>query len=212
MLSYDDIVEMLERAWHAAGLHEHTLTESVQPDTHTRSYRVELFPEHEDPLTEENIPPWVEVEFSWTAAQQLRSEGRTIEPDALEIVWNYMVFVRSTMRTASDIELVRAFQQAVSVALQRFYPNGDERLDSVGVEVRRTYQGDGDRTRLAYVQLVSSNVTDLSEYWHDFDPTMLGRTIRMEVQLASAVIQALHDTFSSGIRGINGGYRTVDTA
>jgi hypothetical protein len=209
MLSYDELVESLESAWIAAGLHEHALNETFQPETLERSYRVELFPEHPEPLSEDNIPPWVEVSFSWSPANQLMAEGRTAAEEATDLTWNYMVFVRSTMRDYSDNDLVRLFQRAVHSVLRRFYPNDTNEMGSVAVEVRRIYQSDSQRTKLAYVQLASTNITDLSSQWKETDPMALRRLIRTEIQFASSVIQALENAFQSGG---NGGYQSVDTA
>lgn len=209
MLAYDDIVDSLEEAWLAAGLHEHALIESVQPDALDRNYRVELFPEHAEPLSEDTMPPWVEISFSWTAAHQLRSEGRDVETESLDLIWNYMVLVRSAMRDRSDHELVRLFQKAVHAALRRFYPTEADEMGYVAVEVRRIYQSEASGIRQAYVQLVSTNITDLSDQWDDPDPMGTRRLLRNEIQLASAVIQSLSDVFNPGG---NGGYRAVDTA
>lgn len=215
MISYDDLIDSLEEAWIQAGLHEHALVESVQPATLDRGYRAELFPEHGEPLTEENMPPWVEVSFTWSAAHQLRAEGRVRESDSLALIWNYMVLVPEARRERGDQELVRLFQKAVFSVLQRFYPGESEEMSHIAVEVRRIYQSDGQRNQQAYVQLLSTNLTDLSEHWQSTDPMALHRSIRTEVQFASAVIQALADVFGPDGQGTgsgNGGYRAVDAA
>lgn len=212
MLSYDELVDGLEDAWVAAGLHEHALVESVQPDTHDRSYRAELFPEHGEPLTEETMPPWVEVTFAWSAAHQLRAEGRDVETEALNLVWTYMLMVPGALRDQADSALVRRFQKAVYSALRRFYPVEASEIGQVAVEVRRVYQSSSQQVHLAYLQLVSTNVTDMSDQWDDPDPLALRRMIRSETQLASAVLRALRDTFSTDRDGGNDGYRSVDTA
>jgi hypothetical protein len=93
--------------------------------------------------------------------------------------------------------------------LRRFYPNDTNEMGSVAVEVRRIYQSDSQRTKLAYVQLASTNITDLSSQWKETDPMALRRLIRTEIQFASSVIQALENAFQSGG---NGGYQSVDTA
>jgi hypothetical protein len=215
MPSYDDIVEGLEDGWMAAGLHDHSITESVVPDTHERTYRVELFPEHGDPLTEENMPPWVDVSFAWTAAHQLRAEGREVENEPLALIWNYTVLPRRELRDQNDQELVRKFQVAIQSALRRFYPGEADAMSYVDVEVRRFYQRAHQHARLAYVQLLSMNITDLSEQWDSADAFTLSRFIRTEMQFASAVIQALASAFAADSNGNDNGnasYRTVDTA
>ena len=78
MLTYDDLVTGLEDAWLGVGLHEHSFVESVVPATTDRTLTVELFPEHEEPLTAESMPPWLDLSYTWSAVHQLLSEGRTL--------------------------------------------------------------------------------------------------------------------------------------
>ncbi|NJO07881.1 MAG: hypothetical protein HC876_21485 [Chloroflexaceae bacterium] len=212
-MSYDDIVANLEDAWVAAGLHEHALVENFQPETFERSYRVELFPEHDDVLSEDTTPPWVEVSFLWTAANQVLSEGRDLDDeDPLDISWTYMVLVHTGLRDRSDSDLVQMFQRAVSRALRRFYAGEAEASINVPVEVRRVYHSNEQgRPQLSYVQLVSSNITNLLDQWDFQDSGALRRVIRNEVTLAGAIIQALRDTFNTNTRNSNT-YRPVDTA
>lgn len=209
MLSYDELVTGLEDAWSAAGLHEHAILETVRPDTHERLYRTELFPEHDDYLNEDNTPPWVEISFTWAATHQLRSEGRDAEEEALDISWTYMVLVHSSMRERSDRELVQMFQRAVQRALRRMFPTENENPISVPVEVRRIYRNEGAGPQVMHVQLVSTNVTDFSDHWDESDPRTLQHSLRVEVQLASAIVHALSDTFSASGQG---NYRPVETA
>ena len=108
MITYDELAAGLEDAWLLAGLHDHLLAESVLPDSLERVYRVELFPEHPEPLSEGISPPWVELSFTWTPAHQLHSEGRELSPGILELAWTYTVDVRG-QGDRSDIELTRAF-------------------------------------------------------------------------------------------------------
>jgi hypothetical protein len=76
--------------------------------------------------------------------------------------------------------------------------------------VRRVYHASNNqRPRLAYIQLVSTNLTDLSEQWNTRDPLSLRQTLRSELQLVSAIVRALADGFYPDG---NGSYRTVDTA
>lgn len=208
MLTYEDIVASLEDAWVAAGLHEHALVESVVPSAHDRSYRVELFPEHSEPLTAENIPPWVEVNFTWSALHQIRSEHHDISSEPLDLVWTYTVSAHG-MQERTDQELVRLFHKAFHRAFQRFYPDEVTQVDAPAVEVRRIYQWDGQRSKPTYIQLVSTNITDLSEQWEEADPRVLANLIQIEVHFAGAFIRALSEAFNPGGRG---GYRTVDAA
>ncbi|MCU0492875.1 MAG: hypothetical protein MUD01_14890 [Chloroflexaceae bacterium] len=208
MLTYDDLVTELEEGWLAAGLHEHAVIESVVPSSHDRSYKAELFPEHPEPLTEDTMPPWAELNFIWTAMHQLRAEGREIAAEPVDLSWTYTVNVRG-MNERNDHELVRMFQKAVQSGFQRIYPLEADEMEPVAVEVRRIYQGDRQNLNQVYLQLVSINLTDLSDQWNDRDPRALRVVIRAEVQLAAAIIQALSETFTPTGRG---SYRTVDAA
>ena len=208
MITYDELAAGLEDAWVLAGLHDHLLAESVQPDTLERAYRVELFPEHPEPLTEGTSPPWVELSFSWTPAQQLYSEGREISPGPLELAWTYTVDVRDQSDRA-DTDLVRGFNAAVRAALRRAAPDMPTPNEYIAIEVRRGYRTNGEKPALAYVQLVGTNVTDLGDLWGERSPDGLREALRDELIIVSALLHALGDTFSpSGL----GGYRAVDTA
>lgn len=212
MLNYDELVAGLESSWLAAGLHDHGIVESVQPDSHERSYKADLFPEHPDPIEADKIPPWVEVNFTWTALHQLIADGRDLKPtDPIDLVWIYNVIVSGPIGQRSDQELVRMFQRAVHAALHKFFPNEITETAPVAVEVRRTYHSDEQGTMMAYVQLVSPNVTDLSSQWTERDPHELRTILQNEVNLASAVIHALRNTFNPESAG-HGNYRSVDTA
>ncbi|MFQ3661289.1 MAG: hypothetical protein SNJ69_02725 [Chloroflexaceae bacterium] len=208
MITYDDLVAGLEDAWLAAGLHEHTFIESVIPATQDRACKVELFPEHEEPLTSENMPPYLELSFTWSPAHQLLAEGRNVPAEPLDLQWTYTATATS-VQERSDTELVRMFQRAVAHAFQRFYPAEAAEMEPVMVEVRRIYQGGPERLRLEHTQLVSSTVSDLFEMWSDRDLQNLREVLRVEMQLASAIIANLADAFTPRGRG---GYRTVDAA
>ncbi len=206
MLSYDDLVNELEEAWVAAGLHEHAIVESIVPAVQDRTYRAELFPDHSETLTEATMPPWVELSFTWSAIHQIRSEGRAVSPDAFEISWLYTI-TSQTMQERSDQELVRMFQRTAQAVFRRFYPV--EEVEPPNVEVRRIYQNEGTALRLGHIQLVSLNVTDLTDQWSERNPHILRHLVRTEMQLAKALIDAMSETFAPNGRG---GYRTVDTA
>jgi hypothetical protein len=76
------------------------------------------------------------------------------------------------------------------------------------VEVRRAYRGNA-RRAAAYVQLVSTNITDLSDLWGDTDERSLRDVLGFEVQFAALIIGHLAEVFTPGGRG---SYRSVDTA
>lgn len=208
MITYDELAAGLEDAWILASLHDHLLLESVQPDTLERTYRVELFPEHPEPLTEGTSPPWVELTFTWTPAQQLHSEGREISPGLLELAWTYTVDVRS-QSDRNDFDLTRAFNSAVRAALRRAAPDMPAPSEYIAIEVRRGYRMAGEKPAQAYVQLVGTNVTDLGDLWSDRSPDGLREALRDELIIVAALLHALGETFTpSGL----GGYRAVDTA
>ncbi len=208
MLNYDDLITGLEDAWLAVGFHEHAFIESVIPATHDRTCKVELFPEHAEPLTAENMPPWLELNFTWNPVHQLRSEGRDFPSEPLDLTWTYTATVLG-QRDRSDTELVRMFQRAVQTAFERFYPTEAAEMEPVAVEVRRVYQAHDQRLQLEYVQLVSTTVSDLFEQLPDRDMQGLRSLLRIELQLASTIITNLTDVFTPHGRG---GYRSVDAA
>jgi hypothetical protein len=208
VITYDELAAGLEDAWLMAGLHDHLLAESVLPDTLERTYRVELFPEHPEPLTEGISPPWVELSFTWTPAHQLHSEGRELSPGLLEIAWTYTVDVRG-QNDRNDIDLTRAFNGAVRAALRRAAPDMPTPTEYIAVEVRRGYRSNGEKPALAYIQLVGTNVTDLGDLWGDRSPDALREALRDELIIVAALLHSLGETFApSGL----GGYRSVDTA
>jgi hypothetical protein len=208
VITYDELAAGLEDAWILAGLHDHLLVESMQPDTLERIYRVELFPEHPEPLTEGTSPPWVELSFTWTPAQQLHAEGREISPGVLELAWTFTVDVRD-QGDRSDADLTRAFNAAVRSALRRAAPDMPAPNEYIAIEVRRGYRTSGEKPTLAYIQIVGTNVTDLGDLWADRSPDTLREALRDELIIVAALLHALGETFSpSGL----GGYRSVDTA
>ena len=212
MLNYEDLLAELEASWAAVGLHEHDFVESFLPATHDRMCKVELFPPHDEPMIFENTPPWVELNYTWMASHQLESEGREVVHDPLELNWIYTVNVRGS-HDRSDSELVRIVQQAFQRGFQRFYPLEALEMEPVAVDVRRTYQTENGKVRLAYIQLVTSNITDLSTFWAERDPTSLRTFLRIELQLAAAIISLLSDAFlPPSSRGSGGSYKSVDAA
>jgi hypothetical protein len=208
MVTYDDLVMALEDAWLGVGLHEHTLIESFVPATHDRTCKIELFPDHAEPLTLATMPPWLEITFTWSPVHQLISEGRDLPADPLELTLTYTVTL-TNHRDRSDIELVRMFQRAVHSAFAHHFPNEVIEIEPVSVEVRRIYQPAEQRVELEAIQLVSATMVDLFEQWEDRDVQSLRRLIRSELQLARTIIANLSETFHS--RG-NDNYRSVDAA
>lgn len=208
MLTYDDLVMGLEDAWVAAGLHEHAFVETVIPSTHDRTCKIELFPDHDEPLTSDSMPPYLELNFIWSALHQLLAEGRDLPVEPLDLTWTYTVTVLREQER-SDLELVRMFQRAVHSAFQRYYPSEAIEMEPIAVEVRRIYMPGAQRLQLDHLQLVSSTVSDIFEQWTERDLTTLRGLLRHELQLASTIINNLTDAFSPRGRG---GYKAVDAA
>lgn len=208
MITYEELAAGLEDAWVFVGLHDHAVNETVNPELLERSYKAEIFPEHPEPLTEGMAVPWVEVSFSWNSAQQLHSEGMQISPGVTELTWTYTIDVRQQAER-SDIELTRGFHGAVRAAVRRVAPDLADAADYIAVEVRRGYRLSNDRPVQAYVQLVGTNVTDLSDMWTNRQPEVLREALRDELAIVAALLHALGETFApTGIAG----YRSVDTA
>jgi hypothetical protein len=208
VITYDELAAGLEDAWLVAGLHEHAIIETVNPETLERTYRVEIFPEHPEPLTESASPPWVDLTYTWNPAHQLFSEGREISPGILELAWTYTVDVRNHVDRA-DLELVRAFNTAVRAALRKAAPDVPMPSDYIAIEVRHGYRTTSDKPTKAYVQLVGTNVTDLSDLWENRSPDALREVLREELQIVAALLHALGETFAPGSLG---GYRSVESA
>ncbi len=208
MITYDDLAAALEDAWLVAGLHDHDVVESVNPEALERTYRAELFPEHPEPMPEHAMPPWVEVALTWTAAHQLRSEGHSIAPGVLELQWTYSVDVRSEIER-TDYELLRAFQGAVRVALRRVAPETVPPAEYVAIEVRRGYRHSNDRMVPAYVQLIGANRTDLSDLWDVRSNDAVRDALREELLVVAALVHTLGEAFAPASLG---NYRAVDTA
>lgn len=208
MITYEELAAGLEDAWMLAGLHDHSVNESINPEVLERSYKAELFPEHPEPLTEGTGVPWVEVGYTWNPAQQLHAEGTQISPGATELAWTYTVDVRA-QADRSDIDLTRAFHAAVRAAIRRVAPELSESAEYIAVEVRRGYRLGSERPTQAYVQLVGTNVTDLADLWTNRQPESVREALRDEFTIVAALLHALGDTFAPASLG---GYRPVDTA
>jgi len=208
VISYDELAAGLEDAWVLAGLHDHSVNETINPELLERTYKAELFPEHPEPLGESAAIPWVEVSFTWSPAQQLHSEGVSISPGVTDMTWTYTIDVRQ-QGERPDTELARAFHSAVRSAIRRVAPEMVTAAEYIAVEVRRGYRLSSERPSQAYCQLVGTNVTDLSDLWTDRQPEALREALRDELTIVAGLLHALGETFApAGIAG----YRSVDTA
>lgn len=208
MITYEELAAGLEDAWAFVGLHEHTINETINPEVLERTYRAELFPEHPEPLGEGVTVPWVEVSFTWSPAQQLHAEGVQISPGVTELTWTYTIDVRQQAER-NDTDLSRAFHAAVRAAIRKIAPELFTAAEYIAVEVRRGYRLSNDRPVQAYVQLIGTNVTDLSDLWSNRQPETIREALRDELTIVAALLHSLAETFApSGIAG----YRSVDTA
>lgn len=209
-MTYDELADALEDAWLAAGLHEHVIEEQTSSDRHERSFRAELFADHDEPLPDPP-PPWVDVAFRWGAAHFLRGEGNETVRAPLELAWTYHVEL-SNDQSRSDVELARAFHSAVRAAFRRVDPDEPPPTDYVDIEVRRAYTPQGDGLVASWVEIVGLGTSDLTDLWDDEDPNALPDTVNAECLLVAIVLHALHDVFGPVRGGTRTGYRTVETA
>jgi hypothetical protein len=208
-MTYDELASALEDAWLAAGLHEHVIEEQVIIERNERSYRAELFADHEEPLPDP-APPWVDVTFRWGPQHQLRGEGHEGLRAPIELTWTYHVEL-GPYHPRSDQELARAFFGAVRAGFRRLDPNEPPPHDYIEVEVRRSFQAHGDGPLGTWIELVGNGLTDLTDLWSEHDPRVLGDVIRDELQLVAAVLLSLAEVFVP-TRGGRGSYRSVETA
>jgi hypothetical protein len=216
MLSYDEIVIKLEEAWVEAGFHEYLLTESVEPETHTRTFKVELFSNLIEIPDEEVMLPWLEISFTWSPVHQLLSDGYKIKSnDPVNLTWAYNVIAQGDLSERGDRELARLYRNAVERALRTmFSSNAIVEPVQLPVEVRRTYQCLPDSSEQVFVQLVSSTLTNLSEMWTNHDSDALQALISNDTHVAGAIIQSLAKTFlpSRPLERHQSSYRPVDAA
>ena len=208
MITYEELAAGIDDAWVMGGLHDHAINETINPEVLERTYRAELYPEHPEPLTEGMAVPWVEASFTWNPAQQLHSEGNQVSPGVTDLTWTYTIDVRQQAER-SDIELTRAFHAAVRSAIRRIAPEMATAAEYIAVEVRRGYRLSNERPTQAYVQLVGTNVTDLSDLWTIRQPESLREALRDELLIVASLIHALGETFAPTTIG---GYRSVDSA
>lgn len=213
MLTYDNLVAALTGAWTSSGFHEHDVIETVQPGSHEQTYKVELFPNNTENFEEDSIPPWIEVQFNWSPLHQLRAEGHPIDMtnDPLILTWLYNVVVPKTTREQTDQELVRLFQRAIQAALRTLFPDEDITMTPIAIEIRRVYHSDGRNLDMEYVQLVSPNITDLTDEWNNQDLRNVRHVLQSEFSFANAIIEAMMSVFHPPT-GKHGTYRSVDTA
>jgi hypothetical protein len=203
-LSYEELANALEEGWSVIGLHEHDVAEQVNPTTLERSFRAELFPEHGDPLTEHNTPPWVEVSFVWGPSHQIHTGTLVTIP--LELTWEYTITVPPADKR-NDSELIRTLQSAIQSALRKVF-HEEVGHDVLVLEVRRAYKAPEAR-ELRCLEIHARGSSDISDvlggHGHDHVQTV----IQEEYAMVNVLLQTFADTFSPGSVGW---YRSVESA
>ncbi len=204
LLSYEELANAIEEAWEQAGLHEHGVNETINPATLERTFRAEIFPDHGEPLTEQNIPPWVELSFVWDAEHQRASTANT--PVALELLWNYTITLAGHDKR-SDLELLKAFATVVNQTIRKLFQQAPDH-DMLAVEIRRSYQS-AETRELQHIVIYASGGSDISELFISKSADMLRTVLHEEMLVVASLLRALAEAFSPGSVG---GYRTVESA
>jgi hypothetical protein len=204
LLSYEELANAIEDAWDEAGLHEHSVTESINPATLERTFRAEIFPDHGEPLTEHNVPPWVELSFVWGPEHQHASTNNT--PSSLELLWSYTITLASHDKR-SDSELLKTFMTIVNQTIRKLFQQMPDQ-DMLAIEIRRGYRS-GESRDVQHLVIYASGGSDIGESFVAATPDLIQRIIREEMLVVANLLRALAESFSPGSVG---GYRTVDSA
>lgn len=202
-LSYEELVNAFEATWAQVGLHEHDIVEYVTPATLERTFRATLFPDHGEPLTDANMPPWVEATVVWGPAHHLH-EGATLATP-LEIQWNYTIPLPLSDKR-SDQEFAKTAQMTIRQVVRRVF-NEDVAHEVLAIEVRRAFSPDG-RT-VSALHIYASGTSDISEVFLTPSSEMMHTVLREECSMAAALVLAFAETFNPGSVG---GYRAVESA
>ena len=203
-LSYEELANALEEGWSVIGLHEHDVAEQVNPTTLERTFRAELFPEHGDPLTEHNTPPWVEVTMVWGPAHQVHTGQMVSVP--LELTWEYTITVPPADKR-NDNELIRTLQSAIQTSLRKLF-HEDVGHDVLALEVRRAYKAPEAR-ELRCLEIHARGSSDISDVLTGLGHDHMLIVIQEEYAMVNTLLQTFADTFSPGSVG---GYRSVESA
>lgn len=204
MLSYEELANAIEDAWEQAGLHEHGVNETINPATLERTFRAEIFPDHSEPLTEQNLPPWAELTFVWGPEQQRASDSST--PAPLELLWNYTVTL-AVHDKRSDSELLKAFTVVINQTIRKLFQQTPDH-DMLAIEVRRGYRSAESR-ELQHIVIYASGGSDIGEAFTATTPDMMRSILHEELLVVSSLLRALAEAFSPGSVG---GYRSVESA
>lgn len=203
-LTYEELANALEEGWAQIGLHEHDIAETINPTTLERMLRVQLFPEHGEPMTEQNTPPWVELTVVWEPAHQIHT-GPAIDVP-LELVWEYTVTIPSADRR-NDVELIRSAHTAILGAFRRVF-HQEVGHDVLALDIRRAYKVP-DAKEVRSIELHARGSSDIAEVLTGLGHEHMLTVVREEYAMVSALLQAFADTFNPGSVG---GYRTVESA
>lgn len=203
-LSYEELVNAFESTWGPAGLHEHEVVEHITPATLERTFRVHLFPDHGEPLTDANMPPWVEATLVWGPLHQLH-DGNAAIPLPLEIQWNYTIpLPLGEKRT--DQEIAKAAHVLIRQVVRRLF-NEDVGHEVLAIELRRAFASDS--RSVSALQLYASGTSDISEVLLTTGSEALHTVLREECSMAAALVMAFAEAFNPGSVG---GYRAVESA
>ena len=202
-LSYEELVNAFETTWAQVGLHEHDVVEFITPATLERTFRVHLFPDHGEPLTEANMPPWVEATLIWGPNHHMH-DGATIQIP-LEIQWNYTIpLPLGEKRT--DQEIAKSAHVLVRQVVRRLF-NEDVGHEVLAIEIRRAFAPDS--RSVTALQIYASGTSDISEVLLTKGSEALNTVLREECSMAAALVLAFAEAFNPGSVG---GYRAVESA
>ncbi len=203
-LSYEELINAFEATWGQVGLHEHEIVEYMTPATLERTFRVQLFPDHGEPLTDANMPPWVEATVVWGPAHHLH-DGNAAIPVPLEIQWNYTIPIPLGEKR-SDQEIAKAAQTQIRQVVRRLF-NEDVGQEVLAIEMRRAFAPDS--RSVSSLMLYASGTSDITEVLLTTGSEALHAVLREECSMAVALVLAFAETFNPGSVG---GYRAVESA
>lgn len=203
-LSYEELINAFESAWAHVGLHEHEIVEHITPATLERTFRVHLFPDHGEPLTDANMPPWVEATVTWGASHHLHDGSASITVP-LEIQWNYTIPLQLGEKR-SDLEIAKAAHVLIRQVVRRLF-NEDVGQEVLAIEMRRAFAADS--RSVSALQLYASGTSDISEVLLPTGSEAMHAVLREECSMAAALVLAFAEAFNPGSVG---GYRAVESA
>lgn len=204
LLSYEELANTIEDAWEQVGLHDHGVNESINPSTLERTFRAEVFPEHGEPLNDQNMPPWAEVSFTWGPDQQRFSTAG--KPVLFELGWSYTITLPAHDKR-NDVDLLRAFTTAIHQALRKVFQQTPEH-DVLAVEIRRVYKSPESR-ELQHILLFATGASDISDSLAATNIEHIQAIVQEELVVVAAFLRTFAEVFSPGTVG---SYRAVESA